>query len=197
MPQILYKFVATILLTRHPRLPNLSYVEDKSSRRIQNLPSSVPDYSCPDVPRLLSILRMSNFDFECCPQRYGPVFVNITPEESLDTRGAVFDRIVAASEPISNTLDSHDISRTHMDQHNKTLAKYSGAHWLPTLTTSLPLLTPYAKPSSTGSARTSSWLSLQKRILALPKNKHSPTSPLCSALSKMKRPESDLRPRLR
>ena len=57
----------------------------QSSRRIQNLPSWVPDYSCPDVPQLLSILRMSNSKFECCPQRYGPAFVNITPEESLDT----------------------------------------------------------------------------------------------------------------
>ena len=109
MPQTLYKFVATILLARHPCLSNLSYVEDKSSRRIQNLLSWVPDYGCPGVPQLLSILRMCNSKFECCPQRYGPGFVNTTPEESLDTRGAVFVRIVAAYEPISDTLDGHDI----------------------------------------------------------------------------------------
>ena len=53
---------------------------------------------------------MSNFEFECCPRHYGPALVNITPGESLDTRGAVFDRIVAASEPISDDLDGHDIS---------------------------------------------------------------------------------------
>ena len=53
---------------------------------------------------------MSNFEFKCCPRRYGPALVNITPEESLDTHGAVFDRIVATSEPISDVLDGHDIS---------------------------------------------------------------------------------------
>jgi hypothetical protein len=109
-PQTLYKFVATLLLTRHPRLSNLSYVEDKGSRRIHNLPSWVPDYSCPDVSQPLPILRMSKFKFECCPRPYGPAFVNITPEMSLDTRGAIFDRIVAVSKPISDSIDARDIS---------------------------------------------------------------------------------------
>lgn len=109
-PETLYRFVATILLTRHPRLSNLSYVEDKRSRRLHNLPSWVPDYSCPDVPQPLIILRGPTFMYECCPQRYGPTWVTVNPEGSLKTRGARFDRIVAISDPLSATLDAFDIS---------------------------------------------------------------------------------------
>lgn len=200
MPQTLYKFVATILLIRHPRLSNPPYVEDKSSRRIQNLPSWAPDCSCPDVPQPLSIPRL---EFGCCPQRYGPAFANITPEESLDTRGAVFDRIVAASEPISDTLDGHDIPTWFEicagleDPYGPTQQGLSVVFWRTLIADT------YVKSPAHGSMRKAfkywicSHLAMaiaQKRNIGLPKNKHDPTSPLWSPFSNMERPESDLRP---
>ena len=121
---------------------------------------------------------MSNFEFE-----YGPAFVNITPEESLDTCGVAFDRITAASEPLSDPLDRHDISTWFEicagleGPYGPTQQDLSEVFWR-TLTADT-----YDKSPAPDSMHKAfkywicSHLAMaiaQKVILALPKNKHVP-----------------------
>jgi hypothetical protein len=108
-PQQLYTEVSTLLLMRTPCLSLLSYVEDKTARNFQDLPTWVPDYSCSSVPDLLTSQRFLGLAFDCCPATYGPAIVHVIGKE-LRTYGSFFGKVVAVSRPINDSLNGFDIS---------------------------------------------------------------------------------------
>ncbi|KAH8893885.1 hypothetical protein GQ53DRAFT_745315 [Thozetella sp. PMI_491] len=96
----LFTSVATMLLRERPRLVLLSFVQDKESTRAQDLPSWVPDWTCPLTGVPLTLMRKTACDFNCDPSRdeVGALFE--VQEGCLALQGAQFDRIAEVAAPM-------------------------------------------------------------------------------------------------
>ncbi|OIW23037.1 hypothetical protein CONLIGDRAFT_146567 [Coniochaeta ligniaria NRRL 30616] len=102
-PRTLFTSITSMLLRELPNLKALSLVEDRASRKIKDLPSWVPDYTCHLTGSPLTIVRNSQHAFNCDPatsDSHDGSDVCRVSDDQLVVHGAEFDSIVAIASPM-------------------------------------------------------------------------------------------------
>lgn len=102
-PRTLFTSITSMFLLELPNLKVLSLVEDRASRKIKDLPSWVPDYTCHLSGGPLVWVRSARHTFNCDPTTSnvdgGPEICRISDDQLL-VQGAEFDNIVAVAAPM-------------------------------------------------------------------------------------------------
>jgi hypothetical protein len=106
-PQTLFTSISSMFHGELPNLEALSLVEDRGSRKIKDLPSWVPDYTCHLTGTPLIFLRNSQHAFKCdqtTSGAQGRSAVCSISDGRLSIQGAEFDRVVATASPMWDVL---------------------------------------------------------------------------------------------
>ncbi|KAH8907342.1 hypothetical protein BR93DRAFT_692937 [Coniochaeta sp. PMI_546] len=106
-PRTLFSSITSIFLRELPNVKALSLVEDRASRKIEDLPSWVPDYTCHLTGSPLISLRKSQYAFDCDPttaDSHDGSEVHRILDGHLVVQGAEFDSVVATASPMWQVL---------------------------------------------------------------------------------------------
>ncbi|KAB5586221.1 heterokaryon incompatibility protein-domain-containing protein [Coniochaeta sp. 2T2.1] len=103
-PQRLFTSITAMFLRELPDLRALSLVEDRGSRKMQDLPSWGPDYTCHLTGSPLTTIRTAAYAFVCDPTHAAlPPACRIS-ENHLFVQGAEIDRILATAAPMWDVI---------------------------------------------------------------------------------------------
>lgn len=104
-PQTLFTAITAMFLRELPHLQALSLVEDRASRKIKDLPSWIPDYTCHLTGTPLTRVRNGEHAFDCDPTPLPDMHADSRiSNNQLFLQGAEFDQIVATASPMWDVI---------------------------------------------------------------------------------------------